>query len=99
MPVDDMLLGYAEFLAVAETESFTAAGKKLGVSTSHVSRQINRLEASLGSRLFARTTRRVALTDVGADYYQACLGIQQRLQEANAKARGQHTKLTGQIRI
>jgi DNA-binding transcriptional LysR family regulator len=53
------------FLAVAELGSFSAAAARLGVEKSSVSRAVTRLEHALGDRLFLRTTRRVALTDVG----------------------------------
>ncbi len=95
----DPFLGYIEFMAVAETESFTAAAKKLAISTSHVSRQVSRLEKQLGIRLFARTTRRVSLTEAGIEYYKSCKDVLVGLEEANARARGEHSELTGHIRI
>ncbi len=95
----DPFLGCMEFMAVAETESFTAAAKKLAISTSHVSRQVNRLETQLGIRLFARTTRRVSLTEAGIEYYKSCKDVLIGLEEANARARGEHSELKGHIRI
>ncbi|WP_437965986.1 LysR family transcriptional regulator [Sorangium sp. So ce260] len=53
------------FAAVAESASFTAAARRLGVPKSTVSRGIASLEASLGVRLLQRTTRSVALTTAG----------------------------------
>jgi len=53
------------FLAVARERSFTKAAAKLGVSQSALSHTIRRLEASLGLRLLARSTRSVAPTDAG----------------------------------
>jgi len=53
------------FLAVAREHSFTKAAAKLGVSQSALSHTIRRLEASLGLRLLARSTRSVAPTDAG----------------------------------
>ncbi|WP_437925679.1 LysR family transcriptional regulator [Sorangium sp. So ce291] len=53
------------FAAVAETASFTAAARQLGVPKSTVSRGIASLEAALGVRLLQRTTRSVALTTAG----------------------------------
>ncbi|WP_437675944.1 LysR family transcriptional regulator [Sorangium sp. So ce131] len=53
------------FAAVAETASFTAAARRLGVPKSTVSRAVASLEASLGVRLLQRTTRSVALTTAG----------------------------------
>lgn len=61
--IDLNLLGH--FLAVAETASFSAAAKKLGLTGPSVSRGVAALEQSLGVQLFARTTRHVALTTAG----------------------------------
>ena len=55
--------GLDEFVAVAECGQFSAAAERLGLSTSQVSRQVARLEDRLQSRLFYRSTRRVALTE------------------------------------
>src|SRR5271157_3750851 len=59
--VNDLLA----FLAVAKERSFTRAAAKLGVSQSALSRTIRGLEARLGLRLLARTTRSVAPTEAG----------------------------------
>ncbi|MDX1270090.1 MAG: LysR family transcriptional regulator, partial [Oceanisphaera sp.] len=64
--------GIDEFVAVAETGHFTGAAARLGVSSSHVSRQIARLEDRLQSRLFYRSTRRVSLTEAGQTFLQHC---------------------------
>jgi DNA-binding transcriptional LysR family regulator len=56
----------APFLAVAERGNFSAAAASLGVEKSSVSRAVGRLEDAVGGRLFHRTTRRVALTDLGS---------------------------------
>lgn len=53
------------FLAVAETESFTAAAGSLGYTQSAVSRQVAALEHEVGSPLFDRLPRGVRLTDAG----------------------------------
>lgn len=56
----------AVFVAVAETEGFSAAARRLGASKAMVSVAIARLEARLGVRLLQRTTRRLSLTEAGA---------------------------------
>jgi DNA-binding transcriptional LysR family regulator len=66
--VDLDLLG--QFLAVAETASFSAAAKKLGVTKGTVSRGVARLESTLGAELLHRTTRQVALSTAGAALYE-----------------------------
>jgi DNA-binding transcriptional LysR family regulator len=53
------------FLAVAREQSFTRAAARLGVSQSALSQTVRSLEARLGLRLLARTTRRVAPTEAG----------------------------------
>lgn len=74
--------GVSEFVAVAELESFTAASKRLAVSTAQVSRQITALEKRLSCKLFYRTTRRVSVTDIGRVYYQHCRQVLDGLDEA-----------------
>ncbi|MDH1264346.1 LysR substrate-binding domain-containing protein [Pseudomonas sp. GD03944] len=74
--------GLDEFVAVAECGQFTAAAERLGLSSSQVSRQIARLEERLQTRLFYRSTRRVALTEAGQTFLHHC----QRLQDAREEA-------------
>lgn len=62
---NDSLDGVTTFLAVAETNSFTAAALRLGVSPTAVSKAIRVMERKHGVTLFVRTTRRVALTEAG----------------------------------
>lgn len=64
--------GLDEFVAVAECGQFTAAAERLGVSSSHVSRQVARLEECLQARLLYRSTRRVSLTEAGQTFLQHC---------------------------
>ncbi len=60
--------GVRVFAAVAELRNFRSAAKSLGVPRSTVSRRLAQLEERLGQRLLQRTTRVVALTDVGEAY-------------------------------
>lgn len=67
--------GLDEFVAVAECGQFTAAAERLGVSSSHVSRQIARLEECLQARLLYRSTRKVSLTEAGQTFLQHCRNL------------------------
>lgn len=60
------------FAEVVESEGFSAAARRLGISKSAVSKQIGRLEDRLGVRLLNRTTRRLSLTEAGNTFYAAC---------------------------
>ncbi len=62
----DSLSGFVVFIQVAETRSFVAAGRALGVSASAVGKRVARLEDRLGVRLFHRSTRSITLTGEGA---------------------------------
>ena len=56
------------FVLAAELKSFSAAGRKLGLSPSAVSKLVTRIEDRLGARLLVRTTRRLELTPEGEVY-------------------------------
>jgi DNA-binding transcriptional LysR family regulator len=58
------------FVAVAETSSFSAAARRLGLTKGTVSRGISRLEDTLGVELLHRTTRSVALSTAGSALYE-----------------------------
>ncbi|MBW7472425.1 LysR substrate-binding domain-containing protein [Marinobacter sp. M216] len=91
--------GVSEFVAVAEAESFTAAGKRLGISTAQVSRQVSALENRLSAKLFYRTTRRVSVTEVGNIYYQHCRQVLDGLEEAERAITNLQSTPTGKLKI
>ena len=71
----DSVAGMRILVRVVESGSFSAAARRLGVAPSSVSRQINELEEDLGARLFARTTRKLNLTEAGQLYYERASNI------------------------
>ena len=91
--------GVSEFSAVAETESFTAAGKQLGISTAQVSRQVSALEDRLDAKLLYRTTRKVSLTEVGDVYYQHCRHVLDGLEDAERAITNLQSKPRGKIKL
>ena len=91
--------GIIEFVCVAESQGFSAAAKQLRCSTSHVSRQISKLEKRLGCALFARTTRLVSLTSAGLSYYHQCKELVTGLHQANEQINSQQLKLVGTLRV
>ena len=62
-----MIRNLRTFVVAAETESFSAAGNRLGLTQSAVSTQIRRLEEELGYTLFDRTGKSVTLSSEGRD--------------------------------
>jgi DNA-binding transcriptional LysR family regulator len=95
----DRLHAMTVFVAVAEAESFAAAGRKLGLSPPAVTRAVADLEAHLGARLLTRTTRFVRTTDAGARYFEDARRIVHAANEADAAAAGIHARPRGQLAI
>lgn len=95
----DSFDGIIEFVAVAEANGFSAAARQLGCSTSHVSRQIARLEKRLGCSLLARSTRLVTLTENGTEYYHQARALVVGLQQANDRVNQQQFLLNGTLRV
>lgn len=87
------------FVHVVDSGSFSAAARSLGVSKSHVSKQIGRLEERLGARLLQRTTRRVALTEAGRAFYERCARILEDLEEAELAVSRMQSTPTGTLRL
>ena len=78
----DSLSDIAAFVRTAERLSFAEAGRDLGLSPSAIGKSVARIEASLGVRLFHRTTRRVSLTDEGTLLHERCRRILADLRDA-----------------
>lgn len=91
--------GIIEFVAVAESRGFSSAAKRLGCSTSHVSRQISRLEGRIGCALLTRSTRLVSLTENGIAYYQQSKDLVNGLRHANEQISQQQFYLNGTLRV
>lgn len=81
----------AIFVQVVDHGSFSAAAKKLGITKSAVSQQVNLLEENLGTRLLHRTTRQLNLTEAGEMYIEGCRQMIDAAEGANQLI-GQYSK-------
>lgn len=87
------------FVRVAETGSFTVAGKRSHLTAAAVSRAISDLESHLQVRLLNRTTRRTVLTEAGSRYLQRCMQILAYIDEAEAEAGESQAAPSGRLRV
>lgn len=87
------------FVRVAELGSFAAVAQQLGVARSVVTRQIAALEAHLGVKLMARSTRRLALTSAGTAYLEKCRVILNLVESAETDVAEERLTPRGNIRI
>src|SRR5580704_6109851 len=87
------------FTKVAETKSFTGAAELLGLPKSTVSRKLAQLEERLGVRLVQRTTRKLALTDIGEAYYTRCSRIVSDVVEAEHIVMDMQSSPRGRLRM
>ncbi len=89
----------AVFVAVAEEESFSAAGRRLRMSPPAVTRAVADLEERLGVRLLTRTTRLVRTTDAGARYLEDARSILHEADEADEAAAGINAMPRGHLAV
>jgi len=94
-----ILTGLVEFLSAAESGSFSAAARTLGVSIAHVSRRVAELEQDLGVQLIQRTSRRRVLTEAGQSYQASCRALLDELEDARDGLRRNRDELRGRIRL
>ncbi|MEM9027996.1 MAG: LysR family transcriptional regulator [Pseudomonadota bacterium] len=86
-------------IAVADTGSFTAAGKRLGKSKALVSKHVGDLEDTLGVRLLNRTTRKVGVTEVGRAYLQRASELLTELDTLEEAVRANAASPRGRLKI
>lgn len=95
----DSLNGFMVFVQVAETRSFVAAGRLLGVSASAVGKSVARLEEKLGVRLFHRSTRSVTLTAEGALFLERSRRILAEIEAAQQELSQASSAPCGRLRV
>ena len=87
----------AVFVAAADEGSLSAAARRLRMPLATVSRRLADLERRLGTRLLARTTRQLTLTEAGREYLAACRDILDRVGDAERVAAGAQASPHGEL--
>ncbi len=95
----DRLEAMDVLLQVVEQGNLSAAGRKLGVPLTTISRKIADLEAHLGARLMVRSNRHVTLTEAGQSYVAACKRILSDVADAERAASGAYATARGDLTI
>ena len=95
----DRLDAMRVFIAVAAAGSMSAAARHLGAPLTTVSRKVMALEEQVGIRLITRTTRRLALTEPGRRYLEACRRVIADLHEAERSLLGEHGEPRGELAV
>ncbi len=95
METDDALI----FTKVVSSGSFSKAAELLNMPKSTLSRRISNLEERLGVRLLERTTRQLALTDIGRGYHGHCERIVEEIQEAESYIAQSQSEPQGTLKV
>lgn len=95
----DKLSNMLAFKAVGESGSFAEAARRLNLANSVVSKRVKDLEDFLGTQLFIRTTRKVALTETGYNYLEYVRRFTDELEEVENRIRYKMDKPVGTIRL
>jgi DNA-binding transcriptional LysR family regulator len=87
------------FVRVIEKGSFSAVAKERGIGQPAVSKQISALEDELGTELIHRTSRSIALTEPGRDFYESALRILDDFENATSRIGRGQTAPKGIVRV
>ena len=93
--LDEMVV----FARVVEFGGFSAAARRLGMTTSAVSRSVSRLESHIGGRLLNRSTRAISVTELGRKVHTACAAIAETAREIEAFAGHYAGTPSGRLKI
>jgi DNA-binding transcriptional LysR family regulator len=95
----DRLAAMQAFVRVVETGSFSAAARALHLGQPAVSKAVAQLEARLGVRLLMRSTRGLAPTEAGQNFYERAKRAIEEADDAEASARDAGSSLSGRLRV
>ncbi len=87
------------FAQVVDHGGFAAAGRALGIPKSKLSRRIQQLEDRLGVRLLQRSTRKLAVTEIGQEYFRHCLAMLVEADAAQEAIERSRSEPQGRIRV
>ena len=87
------------YVAVVELQSFTAAGKRLNVVPSTMSKHIATLERQLSCQLVTRSTKTLSITELGERFYLRCLSILHEVEEAEIEVSDYKAEPQGLLRV
>lgn len=89
----------AVFVEVVRSGSFAETARRLGIPPNTLSRRVQQLEARTGTRLLQRSTRKLALTSAGQDFYDRCAGAVQTLGDAGQALMSGNEAPSGLVRV
>lgn len=95
----DRLASMQVFVATADAGSFSEAARRLAMSPSMVTKHVEALERRLGTRLLHRSTRRLVLTEAGADYRDRCRYLLAEVDEIEAGVSTDRLEPRGLLRV
>jgi len=95
----DRLDAIRTFVRVVESRSFSAVARESGVGQPTVSKQIASLEKHLGAQLLMRSSRRLALTDAGRDFFESASKLVSDLDAAESRIGRGLRSPTGLVRV
>lgn len=96
----NLLIYYAlSFSAVVKARSFSQAAKNTGISKAQLSRHVSALEGLLGIQLLHRTTRSIALTEQGKNFFISCEKIEEICSEATNDLNHDFSQMRGTLKI
>ena len=87
------------FVRVVEKGSFSAVAKERGIGQPAISKQLSALENELGTELIHRTSRSIALTEAGRDFYDSALRLLEDFESATSRIGRGQTAPKGLIRV
>lgn len=87
------------FKCIVDQQSFAKAAEHSGLTPSAVSKRLAKLEASLGTQLIHRTTRRLALTEAGQYFYEKVARLQHEWTSTWDETASLNSELRGTLRI